>query len=381
MSLTRPKEVSLSAAGTSSSSGKTKRRADGTPKPPQSRHADISDDDDASLAPSDVSSENSSDDDDDDEGTLSDVEVDFDFFDLVSTDFHALNTLLKQLFGSDGAEFEFGGLSDLLIDECIGTTVKVLDDDDEDQKQRGADPYAFLAAVDLVESVDKDETLQEVWKYLLAKSKSDAGTYAAMSSINNAVRTTTDSSGSSGGKVGLVLGERLINMPIEIAPALYTYLRSDLAAKGVEFERLVLVSRCYTEVASTLSESDDASSPSDDDEDDRAKRRVVSKKTAKRLARDKKRTSKKASAAGKKNVDKEIMYFHPEDAILRKHADQSCVFEYTRSAGGNGSGGRESDTRRAFTDFGIRESGLVMVFGKKNWLKAIDEVVAAFGQA
>jgi len=71
------------------------------------------------------------------------VNVDFDFFNLnPEVDYHAINRLLIQLFGSDAESLQTGRITDLILsvaDTGVGSTVKT---DGEE-----GDPYAFLTAL------------------------------------------------------------------------------------------------------------------------------------------------------------------------------------------------------------------------------------------
>jgi hypothetical protein len=59
-----------------------------------------------------------------DEGLQEVVDVDFDFYDLVEDDFHALSNLLKQLLSHDAKDFDVSGIADCLIHQKLGSTVK-----------------------------------------------------------------------------------------------------------------------------------------------------------------------------------------------------------------------------------------------------------------
>jgi protein BCP1 len=67
------------------------------------------------------------------------IDVDFDFFDLDPIDFHAVKKLLSQLFSADAELLDLSGFSDVIINQTVGSTVKV------DGKE--SDPYALLTVV------------------------------------------------------------------------------------------------------------------------------------------------------------------------------------------------------------------------------------------
>ena len=71
------------------------------------------------------------------------MDVDFDFFGLnPEVDYHAINRLLIQLFGSDSESLQTGRIANLILsvaDTGVGSTVKT---DGEE-----GDPYAFLTVL------------------------------------------------------------------------------------------------------------------------------------------------------------------------------------------------------------------------------------------
>ena len=96
--------------------------------------------------------------------------------------------------------------------------------------------------------------------------------------------------------VGLVLAERLLNMPAQVIPPMWSMMIEEIEAavedkEPYEFTHYLVVSRTYHEVASTL-----------DDE----------------------RKLKKARETA------ELMYFHPEDEEMRKHAVASGAYGFTK---------------------------------------------------
>lgn len=128
----------------------------------------------------------------------------------------------------------------------------------------------------------------------------------------------------SSARVGLLISERLINMPHQIVPPLYTMLADEIkqapALSGLT--HYLLLSKTYTEVTSQLDAEPEQGS---------------SKK------------SKKKSAAA---ATPEVFYFHPEDEALQKFALAHAHFEYAKQ-GDEGA----SDAKRAFQEAGIKPQG------------------------
>lgn len=120
--------------------------------------------------------------------------------------------------------------------------------------------------------------------------------------------------------IGLILTERLINMPPEVVPPMYTMLLEEIswAIKDKEpynFSHYLIVSKTYEEVESKL-----------DMEETRPQK-------------------KKKKSAGKT----ERFYFHPEDEVLEKHALCHASVEYTHQHDDG-----HSDSKRAFQELGIK---------------------------
>jgi len=132
--------------------------------------------------------------------------------------------------------------------------------------------------------------------------------------------------------IGLILTERLINVPSEVVPPMYTMLLEEMEwavqdSEPYNFSHYLILSKTYTEVASKL-----------DAEDDRPK--------------------KKKKAAG---TSFETMYFHPEDEVLQRHSICHGGFDYTIKQDEG-----HSDSKRAFQELGIKPQGhATLVAGDK----------------
>jgi len=118
--------------------------------------------------------------------------------------------------------------------------------------------------------------------------------------------------------VGLIISERLINMPVQIVPPMYKMLQEEIQwaiddNEQYKFEWYLILSKTYKEVMPTV-----------DDEMDVQKLR-----------------KKKAKS------DPTIFYFHAEDEIIEQNADYQLDFQFTKQPTA------VSDSRRAFNEFGI----------------------------
>jgi protein BCP1 len=255
------------------------------------------------------------------------VNVEFEWFNFKpDVDFHGLKSLLRQLLDVDHQLFDLSALADLILSQpTVGSTVKV---DGED-----TDAYAFLTVLNLHEHGGK-EIIKNLAAYLLGKSNSNPE-LSSLGSILSAPNT----------QVGLILAERLINVPSEISPPMYTMLIDEVEAavedmEPYNFSHYLIISKTYREIASSLDQED---AP---------------------------RTKK--SKAGKGS--KETFYFHPEDEVLQKHALISGSYEYTKDEGEG-----MADSKRAFQDLGIKAQGSLLVIEAEKFqgaIKAIGEYLS-----
>ncbi|KAK2627764.1 hypothetical protein QTJ16_002410 [Diplocarpon rosae] len=266
---------------------------------------------------------------DDDSGSDNDVDmvnVEFEWFNFKpDIDFHGLKTLLRQLLDVDSQLFDLSAFADLILSQpTIGSTVKVEGDE--------TDAYAFLTIVNLYEHREK-KIIKDLTEYLVEKSKSTP----ALSALGSLLTSSS--------QVGLVLAERLINIPAEISLPMYTMLIDEIEAavedkEPYEFTHYLILSKTYNEISSTLDQED--------------------------APRTKKNKAAKAS--------REVFYFHPEDEVLQRHALAFGSFEYTKDEGEG-----MADSKRAFSDVGIKTQGSMILIEASRFegaVKAIGEYLS-----
>ncbi|KAI2783603.1 p21-C-terminal region-binding protein-domain-containing protein [Daldinia loculata] len=273
--------------------------------------------DGAAEAPDKMVEDSDSSDDDD----FDMVNVDFEWFNFdPEIDFHGTKSLLRQLFDVDATLFDISGLADLILSQpTIGSTVKV------DGKE--TDAYAFLTALNLHEHREKKQ-IADLTRYICEKAK----TNEALAGIPDLI--------SSGNHVGLVLSERLINMPSEISPPMYNMLIDEVEAavedkEPYEFSHYLIISKTYHEIESTL------------DVEERKRKK------------------------GKQ--DATMFYFHPEDEVLQKHAVASGSYDYTNI------GEAIADSKRAFQEMGVMPRGFMILIEASKFAdaaKAIGEYLS-----
>ena len=145
--------------------------------------------------------------------------------------------------------------------------------------------------------------------------------------------------GSCNAKVGLILTERLINVPSEVVPPMYKMLVEEISwaleeEEPYDFSHYLILSKTYHEIPSSLDEEG-------------ANRRKPKKQ--------KKADGRSAS---------EIFYFHPEDELLHKYASAYNNFEYQSEAS-------QSDSKRTFQELGIKPQGHMILMEAAKFREAV----------
>ncbi|KAJ6102741.1 hypothetical protein N7486_005168 [Penicillium sp. IBT 16267x] len=253
------------------------------------------------------------------------INVDFEWFDpQPAIDFHGLKNLLRQLFDNDAQIFDLSALADLILSQpTLGSTVKT--DGNE------SDPYAFLSVLNLQEHKDKP-AVQELIKYITSKAAGNL----SLAALNELVSQDPIP------PIGLILTERVINMPSQVIPPMYNMLLEEIdwAIQDKEpynFSHYLIISKGYEEIESKL-----------DLEESRPQKKT-----------------KKGGAANQR------FFFHPEDEVLQRHALCSGSYEFTHKQDDG-----HSDSKRAFQELGIITNGsMILIEGSKfeATVKAVQE--------
>ncbi|KAF4957833.1 hypothetical protein FGADI_2850 [Fusarium gaditjirri] len=250
------------------------------------------------------------------------VDVDFEWFNFdPEVDFHGTKTLLRQLFDVDANLFNMSALADLVLSQpTIGSTIKV--------DGKATDAYAMLTILNTVVHREK-EPMNDIIKYLIEKARSNS----SLAPIADVL--------SSGKHVGLVFSERLINMPSELAPPLYSMLIDEVDAavedkEPYDFTHYLILSKTYQELESKLD------------------------------VENQKRKKAKEEAG--------IYYFHMEDEVLQKHAVAHGNFNYTKEDES------AADSKRAFQEMGVKAHGHMILIEANKFpgaVKAVNEYLSA----
>ncbi|KAJ5107170.1 hypothetical protein N7456_003845 [Penicillium angulare] len=253
------------------------------------------------------------------------INVDFEWFDpQPAVDFHGLKNLLRQLFDNDAQIFDLSALSDLILSQpLLGSTVKT--DGNE------SDPYAFLSVLNLQEHKDKP-VVQDLIKYIQTKAASNP----SLSALSELVSQTPVP------PIGLVLTERVINMPAQVIPPMYNMLLEEIAwaiqdKEPYNFSHYLIISKGYEEIESKL-----------DLEESRPQKK-----------------SKKGGDGAQR------FFFHPEDEVLQRNALCHGSYEFTHKQDDG-----HSDSKRAFQELGIITNGSMVLLDASQFeatVKAVGE--------
>ena len=154
--------------------------------------------------------------------------------------------------------------------------------------------------------------------------------------------------GSKSNSIGLILTERLINVPPEVVPPMYNMLLEEVTwaleeKEPYDFTHYLILSKRYREV-----------DPEVDAEDDDMPKQKKQKKS-------------------KRPNTTQAFYFHPEDEILHNFASAQSDYDY---ASGRTDG--QSDSKRAFQDLGIQPIGHMILIEAQRFNEAVKALQQPF---
>ncbi|KAI8895242.1 p21-C-terminal region-binding protein-domain-containing protein [Globomyces pollinis-pini] len=264
---------------------------------------------DSQVNQSDSNQESSDDEQKKEDDEEEEIDVDFEFCQPAEIDFHGLKTLLKQTFQNDIEKLNDSDLADYIINLNVGTVVKVDD---------GLDPYAFVSLLDCKKNIP---CIKQVKDFILEKSKD-------LEKLSTILKTK---------HCGIVLNERLINMPPQIIPNLFKMLLDEIqetikAKKDTNYDYYIFISKVYTEVESII------------DNDEKEEEETVNPKKKKQKVK-----------------TPEVFYFQAEDEFIQPHAEFTFDYQLPK--------GQVSDSRRAFYEVGVEPFRRIMVVPSKNMTK------------
>ncbi|KAG7090595.1 hypothetical protein E1B28_009700 [Marasmius oreades] len=235
---------------------------------------------------------------DDESSDVSMINVDFDYFNPnPDVDYQAIKRLLGQLFQRDADAFHLHELTELILSQPgIGSTIKT------DGKE--SDPYALLTVLNM--HMHKDHpSIKALTSYILEKSCSNSSFHSYLHGLFSQTEK----------HVGLVICERLVNMPVETIPPMYRMLTDELKAaisqnSAFQFTDLIFISRTYH-----LTEEDESF--------------LINNATVRTSS--KKRSKKSQEPPEEKRPADGIYDFHPEDVHIKALASYCADYEFNRA--------------------------------------------------
>ncbi|XP_072934598.1 protein BCCIP homolog [Epargyreus clarus] len=171
------------------------------------------------------------------------IQADFEGRNPEDCDFHGIKQLLRQLFLKSNVDL--GALTQIIISQnYVGSVVKQCLDDgiDEDEEDDGSDGVFGVTTVINITKRKDDPCIQQVRALLtkLAEDNANDKTKALVNKILNDVSK----------HVGLVINERILNIPAAISVPLFASLQTELE-KAVKknmpytFQYLVWICKIY----------------------------------------------------------------------------------------------------------------------------------------
>ncbi|GAA5985555.1 hypothetical protein JCM11641_007992 [Rhodosporidiobolus odoratus] len=255
------------------------------------------------------------------------LDVSFSFFDPQPQDYHSFKLLFSQLLQGDAMDLDLGGVADLVLEQkLVGSTVKT-DNGEGDETAKEGDPYAVLTVLN--GNVHKtNPALASLLSYLLSKLPPSSEFHSALSSL---LENPADSSSPQSRKhVGLVLSERLVNMPVQVVPPMYKMLGEELEwaredGEPYHFDSLLFLSRVFRSSASQLEDDPNAALE--------AQNAIVagSSGAGKKPKVGGKKAKKGQHVGEKEREEEKVWLYHAEDEWISKFATHSHVFKYTHS--------------------------------------------------
>ncbi len=189
----------------------------------------------AAVKGAEASNDVDDDDDDDDNEDGGVIQANFDFFDPdPARDYHAVKAFVRSL--TEDKDFDAGNLADIVACQAeVGTVVKSDDAGDE--------PLGFITILDYSEHKDS-ASFKQIKEYIL----SNAGKHKAQ------FESLFANAGKPSQRLGLLLQDRVVNLPVEVVPALYSELLKDIDWAREEekadktnkwaFQNVLIISKC-----------------------------------------------------------------------------------------------------------------------------------------
>lgn len=250
---------------------------------------------------------------DSDSEDVSDIEVNFELYNMAESDYHSVKQYLANEFGATEHGVDLVGLTTFICEDLadhVGTCIKT---DGEN-----SDPFGFLSGLSL-------SLMKSAQNGSFEKTRSSLVTFLnkKLEGFDAEAFMATDS------KNVMLFFERLINVPVSIAAPLFQQFLDDWKRAAAEEphhfahpKQVLLLTPTYREIESQL---------------------------------DKELGLPGSSKSGFVSVEKGDCFYYPEVEFLAQFAEQSWTFTVN-------TGHETSDSRRAFSDAGIEPARKAYLF-------------------
>eukprot|EP01016_Furgasonia_blochmanni_P021840 TRINITY_DN2397_c0_g2_i1.p1 TRINITY_DN2397_c0_g2~~TRINITY_DN2397_c0_g2_i1.p1 ORF type:complete len:333 (+),score=72.94 TRINITY_DN2397_c0_g2_i1:106-1104(+) len=150
------------------------------------------------------------------EGDWEDATVDFEFYDPNPNQFFSVKNLINGYL--DGFSFKSSELAEIICNQAVvGTMIGCEEDENEKGKVQDKNVFAFATILNM-NRYEKISVMKEIVSFVVGKSKTHNENHEAF------IQTLTTSAH----KIGLLVNERIINLPPKCVPVLHNQVVEDL---------------------------------------------------------------------------------------------------------------------------------------------------------
>lgn len=243
------------------------------------------------------------------------VNVDFEFFDPKEEDFHGVKALLRSYL--DDTAWDVSGFVNIILGQStVGTVIKTGEEES---------PIGVITALNLGRYKDSS-CMKSVYEFLKKKNPEVTELEAVFDKQPN--------------EVGLLVSERIINIPEELAPPLYKGLLDEISwatedeptktlRDSFKFKQYLIISRIFQQLHRK-------------------------KKVLKASKKQKKQHKQESELRNQEKVNGDLIYVKPEDEVFHKLSHWSCKFPVN------------SESAAAHEIQGLKQFRLVMLLSAKS---------------
>ncbi|KAH7421642.1 hypothetical protein KP509_13G069000 [Ceratopteris richardii] len=241
-----------------------------------------------------TSSHHPQDSDEDEDSSVELVNVDFEFFDPKEDDFHGVKALLRSFL--DDISWDIGGFVDIILGQpTVGTVIKTGEDES---------PLGVITVLNLGRYKGKS-CLLNIYDFL----KKNVPNCMEIEAVFNDYPDT----------VGLLVSERLVNIPEELAPPLYKGLLDEVSwatedeptealRDSFKFKQYLIISRIFQQLPK------------------KKKKKKMKKMKLTKVSKQKESEATECAETNGEEVAGELIYLKPEDELLHELSQWSYMF-------------------------------------------------------